>query len=245
MPVEDFKIKILNSLIQVAGTVITQQFKPDTAEEEERLVREYYKKATRIAKSKDKKIEKEDEEIVKEIKTKKVEMRETADDFEHDHDMTDEKITGGTACLACSRDHFSGASSMLSEALRFARERPMTDNEITSRIGLALDELNALERMDLCPSKIEPLKGTERKIAEDALKKSREIRHKITLIRTTQDLESVSAEIANIKTSFMKKIFEMSDADGTFKKLCLGRGYDEDELQKCKERIYETFNKKG
>ncbi len=55
-----------------------------------------------------------------------------------------------TACVACAVGHFSTSSGLLKEALRFKGEG-ITSNEILDRIAAALEEQNALERVDLTP----------------------------------------------------------------------------------------------
>ncbi|MBW2675280.1 MAG: hypothetical protein JRD89_18020 [Deltaproteobacteria bacterium] len=116
----------------------------------------------------------------------------------------------GTGCLSCSRDHFSAASSMLSEGLRFARENGLKDPEAVRRIGLALDELNAMERIDLAPQEIVGLTGEDRHLAEWALKRSRLLRHKITAMQSVEDMEEVAALAGDIRDEFLSRLMGVS-----------------------------------
>lgn len=97
-----------------------------------------------------------------------------------------------TGCLPCAVGHFSTSSGLLKEAVRFKGEG-MTSNEILDRIASALEEQNALEREDLSPEKIQGLPEWERPIAEEALARSRELRHKLEGIKSIEELEQIAA----------------------------------------------------
>lgn len=116
-----------------------------------------------------------------------------------------EEIASATVCLSCCRDHFSTISGALSEALRFARSDGMTSKDVQGRIGLALDEMNMMERIDLAPTAIAPLKGKEKELAEWALQNSRELRHTVGEIATVDDLEKAAAQAARLRQEFMTK----------------------------------------
>jgi len=115
----------------------------------------------------------------------------------------------GTACLACSRDHFSTTSAALSEALRFAHPEGMKHPEVVRRLGIALDELNILERIDLDPGQLGMLNEDERKLAIWALQKSRELRHSIGGVKTTEDLEKAAAKAGEVREEFMRRLWEL------------------------------------
>lgn len=113
-----------------------------------------------------------------------------------------DEIASATACLSCTRDHFSTISGALAEALRFARDEGMDNKDVQGRIGLALDEHNAMERIDLAAEAITKLTGKEKELAEWSLKKSRELRHMVGEIETVNDLEKAAAKAANVRREF-------------------------------------------
>lgn len=119
-----------------------------------------------------------------------------------------EEIASATVCLSCCRDHFSTISGALSEALRFARSDGVTSKDAQGRIGLALDEMNIMERIDLAPQAIAPLKGKQKELAEWALQNSRELRHTVGEITTVDDMEKAAAQAARLREEFMAKYGE-------------------------------------
>jgi len=120
-----------------------------------------------------------------------------------------EEIASATACLSCCRDHWSTISGALSEGLRFARSDGMTSKDVQGRIGLALDEHNMMERIDLAPQALARLTGKERELALWALKNSRDLRHQIGEIRTVDDMEKAAAQAARLREEFMAKYSEV------------------------------------
>ena len=98
-----------------------------------------------------------------------------------------------TACVACAVGHFSTSSGLLKEALRFKGEG-LTSNNILDRIAGALEEQNALERVDLTPERLQKTPGWERAIAEEALTQSRQLRHKLESIQSVDELEALAAD---------------------------------------------------
>lgn len=98
-----------------------------------------------------------------------------------------------SACLPCALGHMSTSTGMLNEAIRFKGEG-IRSNEILDRIAKTLEELNALERVDLTPDKIVALPPWEKTLADEALLKSRELRHKVESIVSISDLEKAAAE---------------------------------------------------
>jgi len=97
------------------------------------------------------------------------------------------------ACVPCAIGHFSTTAGLLNEAMRFKKEG-ISSNEILDRIGKALEEQNALERVDLTPENIQTTKEWERPIAEEALEESRALRHKLESIENIEDLEQAAAD---------------------------------------------------
>jgi len=98
-----------------------------------------------------------------------------------------------TACVPCAVGHLSASTGLLNEAVRFKGEGILS-NEIIDRIAKTLAELNALERVDLTPEKLAETPPWEREIAEEALARSRGLRHKLEAIQTIEELEGAAAE---------------------------------------------------
>lgn len=120
-----------------------------------------------------------------------------------------EDIASATACLSCTRDHFSTISGALSEALRFARSDGIESKDVQGRIGLVLDEMNIMERIDLAPQAIVQLKGKEKELAEWSLKNSRQLRHIVGEITTVDDIEKAAARAAQLRGEFMSRYGEV------------------------------------
>jgi len=115
-------------------------------------------------------------------------------------DVSQEKPSIATACVACAVGHFSTSSGLLKEALRFKGEG-MTSHEVLDRIAGTLEEQNALEREDLTQEKIQNLPDWERPIADEALEQSRRIRHRLETIQSIDELEQLAADT---RTYFLK-----------------------------------------
>ncbi|MBA7469158.1 hypothetical protein ES707_04424 [subsurface metagenome] len=119
----------------------------------------------------------------------------------------------GTACLPCSRDHLSTTSSALSEGIRFARDKGVKDHEVMRRIRIGLDELNAMERIDLAPEETAKLKGAEKELADWVLRQSRDLRHAITEIRDADTLEQAAARASTITEEFMTQLWAIPEGE--------------------------------
>lgn len=122
-------------------------------------------------------------------------------------------VAKGTACLPCSRDHLSTTSSALSEGIRFARDKGVKDHEVMRRIRIGLDELNAMERIDLAPAETAKLKGAEKKLADWTLRQSRALRHIITEIRDADTLEQAAARASTITEEFMTQLWAIPEEE--------------------------------
>jgi len=122
-------------------------------------------------------------------------------------------ISAGTACLPCSRDHLSVTSSSLSEGIRFAREKGVRNPEVIRRIRIALDELNAMERIDLAPDETAKLMGAEKELADWTLKQSRDLRHSITAIKDVESMEQTAARSSQITEEFMSRLWEIPEEE--------------------------------
>lgn len=98
-----------------------------------------------------------------------------------------------TGCIPCSLGHLGTCTGLLNEAMRFARTDGVGSDEVISRINMCMDELNALERVDLRPEMIQDLNSWEKGLAEQALTLSRSLRHQLEGISDVNTLESIAA----------------------------------------------------
>ena len=104
-----------------------------------------------------------------------------------------EGIEVESACLPCSVNHFATSSGLLNEAVRF-KAKGITSNEILDRIAKTLSEQNALERVDLAPELLRTVPAWGKPIAEEALEKSRQLRHRLERIKTIEQLGDIAAD---------------------------------------------------
>ena len=102
-------------------------------------------------------------------------------------------VVVASACLPCSINHFSTSAGLLNEAIRFKNEG-LQSNEVLDRIGKVLEEQNALERVDLTPEKLANIEPWEKDLAEEAVDKSRKLRHKLESITSIKELEEAAGE---------------------------------------------------
>ncbi|GAI62651.1 unnamed protein product, partial [marine sediment metagenome] len=58
----------------------------------------------------------------------------------------------------------------------------------------AIGELNAMERVDLTPEKLQNTSSWERPIADEALRQSRKLRHRLEGIGSMEEIEKVAAD---------------------------------------------------
>jgi len=98
-----------------------------------------------------------------------------------------------SACLPCGLGHLSTSSALLNEAMRFKKDGLATP-QVLDDIAQAIGELNALERIDLTPAKIELLPDWEKEIAEGVLEKSRELRHRLESVQNMDELTQIAVE---------------------------------------------------
>lgn len=122
-------------------------------------------------------------------------------------------VSGGTACLPCSRDHLSVTSSALDEAMRFARDKGVNHPEVLRRIRIALGELNMMERIDLAPEETAKLKGAEKEIATWTLNQSRNLRHAITAIKDVGTMEQTAAQASAFTEEFMSRLWSIPEEE--------------------------------
>jgi len=102
-----------------------------------------------------------------------------------------ESIEAG--CVPCAIGHFGTCSGLLNEAMRFAKKDGVESSEVIDRVNMCLDELNAMERVDLRPELIADLPRWEKDLANTALTDSRKTRHSLESLATVEDLERVAA----------------------------------------------------
>ena len=116
------------------------------------------------------------------------------DEIEESPDALSEKassIPGG--CVPCSIGHLGTCTGLLNEAMRFAHKDGIQSEEVIDRVNMCLDELNALERVDLRPEMIHNLPEWEKTLAEQALTLSRSLRHDLEGLSNVSSLEEISA----------------------------------------------------
>jgi len=106
-----------------------------------------------------------------------------------------------TACVPCAIGHFAGAARLLNEAIRF-RDDGIESSQVLDDIAGAIGELNALERVDLTPERLQRTPGWERDIADQALRDSRELRHRLEGISSMEEIEKAAADTE----SYYKKL---------------------------------------
>lgn len=107
---------------------------------------------------------------------------------------TAEKATSVEAgCVPCAIGHFGTCSGLLNEAMRFAKKEGVESTEVIDRVNICLDELNAMERVDLRPEMIANLPEWEKELANRALTQSRATRHGLESLVSVDALEKVTA----------------------------------------------------
>ena len=106
-----------------------------------------------------------------------------------------------TACVPCAIGHYSGAARLLNEAIRF-REEGIESSQVLDDIAGAIGELNAMERVDLTPERLQKTPGWERAIADEALRESRKLRHRLEGISNMEEIEKAAADTE----SYYKKL---------------------------------------
>lgn len=104
-----------------------------------------------------------------------------------------------TGCIPCSIGHLGTCTGLLNEAMRFARDNGIQSEEVIGRVNMCLDELNALERVDLRPEMIHGLPDWEKPLAEKALSLSRQLRHDLEGVSDVSTLETISANTQSVR----------------------------------------------
>lgn len=106
-----------------------------------------------------------------------------------------------TACVPCAIGHFAGAAKLLNEAIRF-RDEGIGSNQVLDDIAGAIGELNAMERVDLTPERLQQTPEWQRAIAEESLRESRKLRHRLEGISSMEEIEKAAADTE----SYYKKL---------------------------------------
>lgn len=137
-----------------------------------------------------------------------------------------------TACIPCTLGHVSVSAGLLNEAVRF-KDDGITSNEILDRIAKILSEMNALERVDLTPEKILKSPKWVRDLAEEALRQSRQLRHKLEAITTIGELEEAAADTEAYYRTLNREYFKRRLANMS----------GEEKKKKIKQRAEELLDK--
>ena len=111
-------------------------------------------------------------------------------------------------CVPCAIGHLGTCSGLMNEAMRFAKTNGVGAGEVIDRVNMCLDELNAMERVDLRPEMIINLPEWEKELANKALTESRATRHSLEGLSSAEELEKVAATIQTARTSIGRKWFK-------------------------------------
>lgn len=133
-----------------------------------------------------------------------------------------------TGCVPCSIGHLGTCTGLINEGMRFARTDGIQSEEVLGRVNMCLDELNALERVDLRPEMIHGLPDWEKALAEQSLSLSRTLRHDLEGLSSVSQLEEIAAKLQTtrqeIGQSWMRQRLSLLTPEQ--------RGEVEDELRK-------------
>lgn len=112
-----------------------------------------------------------------------------------------------TGCIPCSIGHVGTCSGLLNEAMRFAYKDGVASPEVIDRVGMCLDELNSLERVDMRPEAIADLPTWEKSLAQDVLKTSRDTRHQLESLTSVDQLERTAANVQKVRREVAQRWF--------------------------------------
>ncbi len=120
-----------------------------------------------------------------------------------------EKASGIVAgCVPCAIGHLGTCSGLTNEAVRFAKTDGLESGEVIERVNMCIDELNAMERVDLRPEMIVNLSEWEKELANQALVASRSARHDLEGLSSVNGLERAAANIQTTRTEIGKGWFK-------------------------------------
>ena len=111
-------------------------------------------------------------------------------------------------CVPCAIGHFGTCSGVTNEAVRFAKKDGVGSSEVIDRVNMCLDELNAMERVDLRPEMIVDLPAWEKDLANQALIASRSARHDLEGLNSVDGLERAAANIQTVRTEIGRRWFK-------------------------------------
>lgn len=113
-----------------------------------------------------------------------------------------------TGCVPCSIGHLGTCVGVINEAMRFAKKDGLESKEVIDRTNMCLDELNALERVDLRPEMIAGLPTWEKDLANQALSVSRETRHSLESLSNVSELETAAAKLQHARQGIGRAWFK-------------------------------------
>jgi len=113
-----------------------------------------------------------------------------------------------TACVPCAMGHYGTCSGLLNEAMRFAKKDGVDSSEVIDRMNMCMDELNAMERVDLRPERIADLSKWEKELANKVLTDSRSIRHSLESLDNIADLERLAASTQTTRNDIGREWFK-------------------------------------
>jgi len=111
-------------------------------------------------------------------------------------------------CVPCAIGHLGTCSGVINEAVRFAKKDGVQSSEVIDRVNMCLDELNAMERVDLRPEMIVNLPEWESNLANQALVTSRSVRHELEGLSSAKELERTAANIQRTRTEIGRGWFK-------------------------------------
>lgn len=113
-----------------------------------------------------------------------------------------------SGCIPCSIGHLGTCSGLLNEAMRFGRSNGIQSEEVIDRVGMCMDEIAALIRVDLRPEMTVNLSSKDKELADEILVNSRNIVHKLEAINNIADLEQIAAEAQGLRRKIGKEWFQ-------------------------------------
>lgn len=121
-------------------------------------------------------------------------------------------------CIPCSLGHLGTCVGVVNEAVRFARSDGINSPEVIERTNICLDELNAMERVDLRPQMINELSEDDLELANHALEESRAARHALEGLSSVKELVDVAARIQTVRQDigqswFSKRLSLIKDVE--------------------------------
>lgn len=122
--------------------------------------------------------------------------------------VEDKATSIAAGCVPCSIGHLGTCVGVTNEAMRFARKDGIGAREVIDRVNICLDELNALERIDLRPEMIAGLPAWEKEIANEALSVSRATRHSLENLSSVDELEAAAAKLQTARQGIGREWFK-------------------------------------